>query len=59
MKIITLTCPECGTIIAANVLEKNREMKCPTTDCDMIHKFADLPDTEIEYFLDNIQDYRL
>ena len=42
MRIITLTCPNCGTIVAANVLERERVMNCPRLTCDEILAFEDL-----------------
>lgn len=44
MKIFTHTCPDCGTIVAGNILEERREMKCPRTNCDAILRFSDLPE---------------
>jgi len=43
MRIITHTCSECGTIIAGNVLEADRMMRCPGLDCEAIHRFDSLP----------------
>jgi hypothetical protein len=59
MHIITLTCPNCGTIVAANVLESERVMKCPGVDCEEILRFEDLPEAEQEYFLEHRQRYRM
>lgn len=42
MQITTLTCPECGTIVAENVLEEERVMKCPYYECEEILSFEDL-----------------
>ena len=42
MEITTLTCVNCGTIVAENVLEKERIMKCPSPGCDEILSFEDV-----------------
>ena len=42
MKITTLTCANCGTIVAENVLEKERIMKCPNYGCEEILSFSEL-----------------
>jgi len=42
MRITTLTCSECGTIVAKNVLERERVMKCPYYECEEILSFEDL-----------------
>ena len=57
MRIITYTCSECGTIVAANVLERARVMKCPRIGCSEVLSFEDLDDDEREYFLENRSDY--
>lgn len=57
MRIITLTCPNCGTVTAGNVLENQREMKCPGLDCDRVIRFTDLPETDREYILGNRDKY--
>ena len=59
MHITTLTCPNCGTVVAANVLESERVMKCPGLDCEEVLEFEDLPETEQEYFLEHRQRYRI
>jgi SUMO ligase MMS21 Smc5/6 complex component len=59
MQIITTTCPECGTVVAANELEATRVMKCPGLGCEQVLRFADLPAEEREHFLDNREAYRL
>jgi len=46
MHIITLTCPDCGTIVAANVLEAERRTKCPGLDCERVLAFEDLSPDE-------------
>jgi hypothetical protein len=52
MRIITDTCPNCGTIVAANVLEEERLMKCPGLDCEAILSFDDLPPDDRTYVID-------
>jgi uncharacterized radical SAM superfamily Fe-S cluster-containing enzyme len=59
MHITTLTCPNCRTVVAANVLESERVMKCPGLDCEEILRFEDLPEAEQEYFLEHRQRYRM
>jgi uncharacterized paraquat-inducible protein A len=59
MRIITHTCPTCGTVVSANELEGNRVMKCPRVDCGEVLRFDDLPDAEQEFFLENIDQYSL
>jgi uncharacterized paraquat-inducible protein A len=57
MRIITHTCPDCGTVVSANELEQHRVMKCPRFDCETILRFDDLSAEEREYFLDNRDQY--
>jgi len=59
MRIITLTCPTCGTVVAANVLEEERITKCPGLGCDEVLAFEQLPETEREYFLEHRQRYQM
>lgn len=59
MRIITHTCPVCGTIVAANELEDNRVMKCPGQGCTEVLRFDDLPKESKEHFLENRDRYRL
>jgi uncharacterized paraquat-inducible protein A len=59
MKILTHTCPDCGTVVAANELERKRVTKCPGLRCDHILRFTDLPEAEREFFLENREQYRL
>lgn len=59
MRIITLTCPNCGTILAANELEKRRVMKCPGLGCEEVLKFGDLSTEEQEFFLEHREQYRM
>ncbi|QLH76878.1 hypothetical protein HZS55_05980 [Halosimplex rubrum] len=59
MRVITSTCPDCGTIVSANELEANRVMKCPSLGCKTVLAFDDLPDEERQFFLENREQYRL
>lgn len=59
MRIITLTCPSCGTIVAANELEKRRVTKCPGLNCEEVLQFEDLSEEEREYFLEHREQYRM
>ena len=49
MRIITLTCPNCGTVVAGNELERERVMHCPGLACDAVFEFENLPETDREY----------
>ena len=59
MRIITHSCPECGTIVAANELENNRVMKCPRKGCQEVLRFEDLPEEAQEFFLENLDQYQI
>ena len=59
MRIITHTCPACGTVVAANELEDNRVMKCPGLGCQEILRFEDLPEEAREHFLGNRDSYQM
>ena len=59
MQIITNTCPDCGTVVAANELERKRRLKCPGLDCDEVLRFDDLPPDQREHFLSNRDQYRI
>ena len=59
MRIITHTCPDCGTIVAANELEDNRLMKCPSPDCKKVLRFDDLPEEAQSHFLENQDLYQI
>ena len=58
MRIITLTCRDCGTIVAANELEQQRIMKCPRFDCNTILRFDDLPADARQHILENAERYK-
>ncbi|OAQ54142.1 hypothetical protein HTG_01015 [Natrinema mahii] len=59
MRIITHTCPACGTVVAANELEKNRVMKCPGLGCQEVLRFEHLPEDAREHFLENRDRYQI
>jgi len=59
MRIITHSCPECGTVVAANELEANRVMKCPREGCQKVLRFDGLTEEEQEFFLDNRDQYQI
>ena len=59
MRIITHTCPDCGTVVAANELERRRVMKCPGLSCESILEFEAISPENREHFLDNRERYRL
>ncbi len=59
MRVFTLTCADCGTIVAANELERRRVMHCPGLDCGATLRFADLPQEARSAFLENREQYRL
>jgi hypothetical protein len=59
MRIITLACPDCGTVVAANELADRRVTNCPGLDCEAILRFADLSEAEREHVLANREQYRL
>jgi hypothetical protein len=59
MRVITLECPACGTVVAANELEDNRIMKCPGNDCESVLRFDDLPEDDQSFYLENKDQYRL
>jgi SUMO ligase MMS21 Smc5/6 complex component len=59
MRIITYTCPQCGTIVAGNVLESNRVMKCEGLGCEHVIRFDDLSEEDREHILENREQYRM
>lgn len=59
MRIITHTCPVCGTVVAANELERRRVMKCPGVTCDEVRRFEDLPAEEREFFFEHKENYQI
>jgi len=59
MKIHTLSCPDCGTVVAGNVLESSRIMKCPGVSCEAELRFDDLPKKAQEHLLENQDQYTM
>lgn len=59
MRIETLTCPDCGTVVAANVLESQRKLKCPGLGCEQSLEFGDLPPDVREHYTENRDRYRM
>lgn len=59
MRIFTLTCPNCGTIVAANELEAKRSMVCPGVDCQKELRFNQLPEEWRDYILQNRERYQI
>ncbi|PSQ11161.1 hypothetical protein BRC93_06750 [Halobacteriales archaeon QS_5_70_15] len=59
MNVFTLTCPTCGTVVAANELERRRVMHCPGLDCGATLRFTDLPEEVRSAFLDDRERYRM
>ena len=59
MRIITYTCDSCGTVVAGNVLERHRVMKCVGLDCDVVLRFKDLPADDREHILSNREAYTI
>lgn len=59
MRIIILSCPSCGTVVAANELEDNRILKCPGLECQEVLRFEDLPEADREHFLEHREQYQL
>ncbi|WP_135366091.1 hypothetical protein [Halosimplex halophilum] len=59
MRIITHTCPDCGTVVAGNVLESERRLKCPGLDCEAVLRFSDLPEADRTHIVENREKYTL
>lgn len=59
MRIETRTCPDCGTVIAGNVLLVDRAITCPGLNCDAVHEFADLPTDVRRHYEAHRDAYRL
>lgn len=59
MRIITLTCPSCGTIVAGNVLEDRRVLKCPGLECEQVLRFEDLDEDEQAHLAENRNRYTM
>ena len=59
MQIITQTCPDCGTVVAGNVLEVERVMTCPGLECETVLSFQDLDEAERAHLEDYRERYRM
>jgi hypothetical protein len=59
MRLITLTCPNCGTIVSGNVLERRREVTCFGLDCRTKLRFDDLPRADRDHLLERPSEYRV
>lgn len=59
MRIITHSCPDCGTVVAGNILEQHRTMKCPGLNCDEVLRFSDLDADEQTHISENRNKYTL
>jgi len=57
VRIITISCSSCGTIVAGNVLEDHREIKCEGLDCEEVLRFSDLPADEQQHITENRRHY--
>lgn len=59
MRIVTLSCPDCGTVVSGNVLERNRVMKCPGLDCEEVLRFESLSEADRTHLVDHRERYRM
>lgn len=59
MRIITLTCQNCGTVVAENVLERNRVMNCPRHGCAGELRFDGLDEADRTYVEENLERFRM
>lgn len=59
MKVYTLSCPDCDTVVAANELESNRIQKCPGIDCNTILRFEYLPAEARDHIINNAEKYTI
>lgn len=57
MRIITITCPTCGTVVAGNVLEDRRVMKCPGLNCERVLRFEELSDKDQTHLVEHREKY--
>lgn len=53
------SCSLCGTVVAGNVLEDHRELKCPGLNCDEAVRSSDLPYRKGPHILDNPEQYAM
>jgi hypothetical protein len=59
MRIITLACEECGSIVAGNVLEQKGRVDCPGPNCDQTLQIETLTDDEQRHLLNNAEKYSI
>ena len=59
MDIITDQCPDCGTIVADNVLEAHRVLECPRLGCDHVFRFEELTESQQSTVNENAERYEL
>jgi phage FluMu protein Com len=59
MRVITIQCPACGTVVAENALERYRVLECPGLDCDRMLRFDSLPTENREYVREHIEQYQV
>lgn len=58
MRVETYACLECGTIVAGNVLERERRLRCPGRDCENVLSFEDLPADARDHYRTHRDRYR-
>ena len=59
MKVFTLTCTDCGTVVAGTELERRRVIHCPGLDCEATLRFRDLSEEARSEILENPDRYRI
>lgn len=59
MDIVTRECPNCGTIVADNVLQRRRVLDCPRLGCEHVFRFDQLTPEERSTVLENTERYEL
>ena len=59
MRLITLACEECGSIVAGNVLERYGHVDCPGPNCDRTLQLDSLTDDEQRHLVDNSEKYSI
>lgn len=59
MRVETYTCSKCGTVVAANVLERDRRLKCPGLGCENVLSFEDLATDVQEHYETHRDRYRM
>lgn len=59
MRVITLSCENCGSIVAGNVLERYHRVSCPGVECDNTLRFTKLDESDREYLVAHAKEYRM